>query len=142
MSVLVGVILVYKSGFTFFLTVKTKKLVCTLYMLYTWLFYIFEYFESSFYNSYRQVPNKKIRQNFTKNWMGMVPCSLKMFVTYSTICVFHFSITSSNFELQTSALHKNGVEFHQAFTGQGHRYVTHVCQVLNTSFIFLEATVF
>ena len=34
-GVLVRVILVYKSGFTFFLTAKAKKLMCTLYMLYT-----------------------------------------------------------------------------------------------------------
>ena len=46
MGVLVGVILVYKSGLTFFLTAKTKKLVCTgmLYM-YT-LFYIFPKFST------------------------------------------------------------------------------------------------
>ena len=46
MGVLVGVILVYKSGLTFFLTAKDKKLVCTgmLYM-YT-LFYIFPKFST------------------------------------------------------------------------------------------------
>ena len=41
-------------------------------------------------------------------------------------------------DLYTSALHKNGVEFHQEFNGHGPRHVTCVLHVSNTFFFHFQ----
>ena len=47
-----------------------------------------------------------------------------------------FRITLSNFELQTSVLHKNRVEFRQEFNGHVPRHMTCVLHVSFMSFPF------
>ena len=45
-------------------------------------------------------------------------------------------------DLQTSALHENGVKFNQEFKGHGLRHVTHVIHVSDTFFPFRYRRVF
>ena len=63
----------------------------------------------------------------------------KKLAIYSTvqpvlnICKFLILVLDN---LQTSAIHKNGVEFCQEFDGHGPRHVTHVFHVSDTCFSF------
>ena len=63
-------------------------------------------------------------------------------VQYNTVLYFYKFKTMILNDLQTSALHKNGVEFCQEFNGHGLRHVTHVFLVSDMCFSFQYCTVF
>ena len=62
----------------------------------------------------------------------------KLIINVPYFCKF---LTFVLYDLQTSALHKNGVEFCQEFKGHGPRHVTRVFHVSDTCFSFRYSTV-
>ena len=137
MGVLVGVILVYKSGLTFFLTAKTKKLVCTgmLYM-YT-LFYIFPKFSTLVLDELQPSVLHVNWSEFYQECNGDAPKHMTrvchMFNTWFFISV-QLLLTSDHIGPHLSVLHVNRSEFWQEFNGDGLRHVTRVCHMSDTWF--------
>ena len=131
--------MVYKSGLTFFLTAKDKKLVCTLYKSVQHCSIFFSKFLTFVLDELHPSFLHVNRSEFFKEFNGDGPRHVTRVRHVSDTFFFisvQFSVTFDHTELHPSVLHVNRSEFCKEFNGDGPRYRTRVCQVTDTFFSF------